>query len=407
MSLAAGQPAARACHKPELELADVVRRYGQSYRRDHPMPLSHQRVLRDIEWCRTARLGGHRESCEKCDYVSYAYNSCRNRHCPKCQSLAKAKWLEKRNAELLPVPYFHNVFTLPHELNSLILGNSRLMLNLLFRSAAQTLLQFGRNHLNGKLGFTMVLHTWDQTLGAHFHLHCVIAGGALADDGEQWIWSGSKFLFAVHALSKVFRGKFLDGLKAAQREKQLRLGDGVTDSDLQTMIDGVYAKPWVVYSKRPFAGPRQVLDYLGRYTHRVAIGNHRIQAVDEGRVSFRYRDRVNGDSAKVMTLEAPEFIRRFLLHVLPSGFMRIRHFGFLANRRKKQNLRACRVHLGQDPSPPPQPERTPTERISELTGVDVTRCPRCGQRPLRRTEVPPLRFSIDSWPRAPALLDSS
>jgi hypothetical protein len=383
MSLAAPHRAAGA--RRGVELADIFRAHGEAYRQTHHLSGQQARVMAAIEACRTAQLGGHREHCETCDFERFAYNSCRNRHCPKCQSLAKEEWLEQRRAELLPVPYFHVVLTLPHELNGLVLANRRPLLTLLFQAGAQTLLQFGRNRFDGQIGFTMILHTWDQTLGPHFHLHCMVAGGALAPDHSKWIAGEPTFLFPVRALSKVFRGKFLDGLRTLLQRDQLR-----SDEDLNPMLDDLRRKPWVVYAKKPFAGPAPVLDYLGRYTHRVAISNDRILDLSGGMVTFAYRDRAQDDRRRTMILAAEEFIRRFLLHVLPRGFMRIRHFGFLANRSKAHALARCRELLDAEPRPTSESNST-AERILRLTGTDISRCPRCGHRPLIRDELSPQR----------------
>ncbi len=366
--------------------------------------------MKAVESCRTALLGGHREWCGRCGFERYAYNSCRNRHCPKCQGLAKARWLESRKAELLPVPYFHNVFTLPHELNPLILCNMKPMLDLLFRAAADTLLDFGRNNLGGRIAFTMVLHTWDQTLGAHFHLHAVVTGGALAEGGDRWICTGSNFLFPVKALSPVFRAKFMEGFKKIYgREKLLFSGQAATFRDpgsFKRLCNTLWSKRWVLYSKRPFAGPEQVLDYLGRYTHRVAISNDRLLAVDHGKVCFRYRDRAQGNVRKTMTLEADEFIRRFLLHVLPHGYTRIRHFGLLASRHKRENLARCRQLLAVPPAEP-QEDKTVAQWILQLTGHDITRCPQCGYGPLLRVEIEPHRTLRRENERSPPMTEAA
>jgi hypothetical protein len=384
MSLAA--PAGAAGVRRGVELADVLGVHGAAYRRAHPLSEQQAKVMAALEACRTARLGGHREHCDACGFERFAYNSCRNRHCPKCQSLAKAQWLQDRRAELLPVPYFHTVFTLPHELNGLVGANPRPLLNLLFHAAARTLLQFGHNHFGGKLGFTMILHTWDQTLRPHFHLHGLIPAGALAPDGRRWIPGDPRFLFAVRALSKVFRGKFLHGLRKLLNRGALALPRGF---DRAALLDSLRRKPWVVYAKSPFAGPTQVLDYLGRYTHRVAISNDRILGLHDGAVTFAYRDRARGDVPRTMTLPADQFIGRFLRHVLPRGFMRIRHFGFLANRVKAEALARCRALLGVEPPSPSEP-KTAAEWVLALTGTDLTRCPRCGHQPLIRTALQPL-----------------
>jgi hypothetical protein len=397
-------------------LADIVRQYGHDFRLRHRLPLSHLKVLRAIESCRTAALGGHREQCASCSFERYAYNSCRNRHCPKCQALAKAQWLEARQTELLPVPYFHNVFTLPHELNPLILckeENKRALLDLLFRATAETLLEFGRNNLGAVPGITMVLHTWDQQLRAHFHVHCLITGGGLALDDSQWIKSHPRYLFPVRALGKVFRGKFLDGLRKLYDRGELVLPAAVKDVAHLANPECFYAllsklrhKPWVVYSKAPFAGPDKLLAYLGRYTHRVALSNQRLISCADGVVRFHYRDRADGDQRKIAELPVDEFLRRFLRHVLPKGFLRIRHYGLLANRRKAELLQRCREHLGVD-RPTPPAEKSTAEWILQLVGIDVTRCPRCGSPTLQRIEVPPLRSPNCLQPRPPPWRDTS
>ena len=406
--------------QPACELADIVRRYSPAYCRAHRLPLAHLKVLQAIESCRTAALGGHRESCAHCGYERFAYNSCRNRHCPKCQSLAKEQWLEARQAELLPVPYFHNVFTLPHELNALILchqQNQRAILNLLFQAVAETLLEFGRNNLGGTLGVTAVLHTWDQQLRPHFHLHCVIPGGVLSPDGQNWLPAHRRYLFPVRALSKVFRGKFLDGLRTLYDRKQLILPNMIQavapladPARFYAWLSALRHQPWVVYSKAPFAGPEKLLNYLGRYTHRVAISNARLLSCDDGQVLFHYRDRAAGDVRKVATLSADEFLRRFLCHVLPNGFQRIRHYGLLASRTKRDGLSRCRELLGQ-PVPTPPLKKTTAEWILLLVGVDITCCPNCGQKTLHNEILPPLRtakpVSVDPTLTSPPLHDTS
>ena len=388
------QPA--SSRRPRWEVAEVFRRHGDTYRRTHPMPALHCQVMSDIERCRTAALGGHVERCDACGFERIAYNSCRNRHCPKCQSLAKARWLEARQAELLPVHYFHAVFTLPHALNPLARANSGSVYGLLFRAAAETLKDFGRErrHLGGTLGFTAILHTWDQQLHYHVHLHCVVAGGALAPDGASWLRTRDDFLFPVKALSRVFRGKFIAGLGKSVARGEVTCPGG--SNALRPLVRRLYAHDWVVYCKPPFAGPETVLDYLARYTHRVAISNHRIVHVDNERVTFRYRDRRHGDVPKVATVTPHEFIRRFLLHTLPKGFKRIRHYGFLASQAKARHLPRCRALLGlAAPLPPPQ-EKTTEELVADLTGLDLTTCPRCSQgtmrfdRPLPRLPMQPI-----------------
>jgi Putative transposase/Transposase zinc-binding domain len=398
---------------PQWEVADIFCLYGDMYRRNHPVPPAHQKVMRDIAACRTAQLGGHAEHCPTCGFERYAYNSCRNRHCPKCQTFTKVQWVEARKAELLPVPYFHLVFTVPHDLNPLILAHKRPLLTLLFNAASQTLVQFGHRNLGGQIGCTMVLHTWDQTLGAHFHVHCVIAAGALSANGERWIDADPRFLFPVRALSTVFRGKFCEALAQASSTGALSLAEGPaalgTPEGFEQLRAQLYAKEWVVYAKAPFAGPEHVLDYIGRYTHRVAIANHRILDVRNGWVRFTYRNRRQGNRVQTMTLDADEFIRRFLLHVLPSNFMRLRHYGFLANRHKARTLRRCRELLGHPADPSPRSPQSVVQWMQEVTGIDLTQCPHCGSKPLVRLPLPPLSTPAASR-RAPvevSICDSS
>ena len=394
MPVAAPDRAAPA-QQVRVELADIFTRYGNQYFSTHQATSAQLKVARAIVRCRTAALGGHREWCQSCGHQRYLYHSCRNRHCPKCQTLAKASWVENRQQELLPTPYFHNVFTLPHELNPLILAsehNRRALLDLLFHAVADTLLTFGRNNLGGKVGFTMVLHTWDQQLRPHFHLHCVIAGGAIEEGGAKWIAAGKNFLFPVRALSKVFRAKYLEAFQQLLDKDQLDLptrqpGELSLLQGRRRWLRRLRKNPWVVYSKPPFAGPKKLLDYLGRYTHRVAISNHRLLCCDDQQVKFSYRDRADGDRRKTLALPAEEFIRRFLQHVLPPGFMRIRHYGFLANRAKRACLAQCRVQL-QTAVPEPAEPKTAADWMLALTGVDIRRCPHCGA-PLHRQELPP------------------
>jgi len=369
-----------AAARSGVELADILRAYGESYRRDHPLPVSHLKVMQAVERCRTASLGGHIERCDSCGFERPAYNSCRNRHCPKCQSLAKVKWLDKQSSELLPVGYFHLVFTLPHELNALILTNKKILLSHLFKAVGETLVDFGRTRLGGQIGFITVLHTWNQTLLDHFHLHCLVPAGALSLDQKRWSPARKNFLFPVTALSIVFRGKFLDLLKnACARNKLLFVGQSASLADplaFKVLFNALRKKPWIVYAKKPFGSPVHVLDYLGRYTHRVALSNERILSAHNGKITFSYRDRKNHDQKKTMPLDAHEFIRRFLLHVIPKGFVRVRHFGFLANRSKSL-LSKCRRLLDLGPVPPKLPQKSVHELMLQLTGIDITRCPLC------------------------------
>jgi hypothetical protein len=398
MSQAASSSAASA-ETSSCELADILRDYGDTYRRTHYLRASQHKAMWAIQHCRTAALGGHREWCEQCGFERYRYHSCRNRHCPKCQSQASGDWVSARQEELLPVPYFHNVFTLPHELNPLILyseRNQRALLKLLFDATAQTLLAFGHTELGGKIGLTLVLHTWDQRLRAHFHLHGLITSGALAEDHSSWIAGGRQFLFPVHGLSKVFRAKYLDGLASLLASSVLdvpaQLSELEQPDSCQQWLKRCRTKPWVVYSKAPFAGPRKLLAYLGRYTHRVAISNDRLVRCDNGRVVYRYRDRQDGDRLKTEALPAHTFIRRFLQHVLPDRFLRIRHYGLLANPVKAKHLRRCRELLGVRSSTAKEnPRASAAEWLRTVVGIDLSRCPCCGQ-PLRRDRLRPSRL---------------
>jgi hypothetical protein len=339
--------------RPPLEVADIVRTYGTAFVKQHRRWLTvlHLKVLRAIVACRTAALGGHIEQCDSCGQRAISYNSCLNRHCPKCQGAARQAWLAKRSAELLPVPYYHVVFTLPHVLAPLALQNKALVYGLLFRTAAETLLQIAADpkHLGAKIGFLAVLHTWGQTLLHHPHLHCVVPGGGLSPDQRRWIPCGHKFFLPVKVLSVVFRGKFLDALERTFKQHKLTLAGQLTPlqspAEFAALLRAAAHRDWVVYAKRPFAGPAQVLTYLSRYTHRIAIANSRLVAMADGRVTFRWRDYAHGHQPRTMTLEAHEFLRRFLLHVLPTSFVRIRYFGLLANRQRAQLLNLCRSYL--------------------------------------------------------------
>jgi hypothetical protein len=354
-SLAAGKK------KTRPELADIFRQHGERFEKTHRVSAAEHKVIRAVKVCRTEELGGHLYRCDACDFERPVYNSCRNRHCPKCQSLAKARWLEKQTAELLPVGYFHLVFTLPHEFNRFILAHKKTVLSLLFKAVSETLIEFGKSRLGGTVGIIAVLHTWDQTLKDHFHLHCLVPAGALSFDRSRWIM----------ARSRVFRGKFLDLL-----QKNIDRGKVACPHEV---IKASRRKNWIVYAKKPFGSPKTVLDYLGRYTHRVALSNERILAIDGGQVAFRYRDRKDSERKKVLTLDAQEFIRRFLLHILPDGFMRIRHFGFLANRSKKQALAQCRKLLDYESAEPQSSTLSAKDLLLKITGVDLSRCPCCHQ----------------------------
>jgi hypothetical protein len=329
--------------------------------------------------------------------------------------LAKAEWLEKRKAELLPIEYFHLVFTLPHELNTITLCNKKVIFKFFFKVVAKTLEEFAaapQRGPGGKTGFTSILHTWNQKLLDHFHLHCVVAGGVLSSDSNRFIRSRKNYLFPVKALSKVFRGKFIDFLKKTHAKRRLIFPEHIKHlgckREFCRLLNQLWQKDWVVYAKEPFGGPEKVLDYLGRYTHRVAIANHRIVKVKDDLVTFRYRDRNDNDKIKQTTIGAEEFIRRFLLHVLPPAFMRIRHYGFLANHCKKQNLSKARKFLGLSPAPPEVPQRTVQEKMLLLTGIDITKCPSCKSGHMQRIALlPKLLKGITGRLQKPEVLDTS
>jgi len=395
------------------ELADIFREFGDNYRKSHRMPLTHHKVMHAVEVCRTSYLGGHMKVCSFCGYSHPTYNSCGNRHCPKCQSLAKLRWVKKREEELLPVDYFHNVFTLPHKLNALARFNKKVIYNILFKSVSETLLEFGKNELGGKVGFIAILHTWDQKLLEHIHLHCIISAGALSADKKRWIDPPNPdFLFPVKALSKVFRGKFTDYLKKAYTKGELTFAGKSLEygskKGFSSLTDDLYKEDWVVYSKKPFAGPKKVFDYLGRYTFRIAISNERIKYVRDGKVTFTYRDRKDSNLKKEATLAADEFIRRFLLHILPGSFTRIRHFGFVSNRNRKENIAYLKKLLGISGKTYEGPEQSLEELMLELTGKDILKCPRCKVGIMTVHHLIP-RFSvwIDSQFSDPELIDTS
>jgi hypothetical protein len=392
--------------RPTLEVADILRQYTPAYLEAWGRTVSpqQQRVLRDLVRCRTAELGGHVEACDQCGQQRIAYNSCRNRHCPKCQAAARAQWLAERSSELLPVPYFHVVFTLPDSIGPLALQNQRLVYGLLFRAAADTMLQIAADpqHLGADIGFLTVLHTWGQNLHLHPHLHCVVPGGGLSSDGTRWIGCRPDFFLPVRVLSRLYRGKFLAFLQEAFEQRRLGFHgqqQGLADpTAFQPWLASLRQREWVVYAKRPFGGPEQVLKYLARYTHRVAISNHRLVKLEDGQVHFHWKDYADGNQHKTMALEAVEFIRRFLHHVLPSGFVRIRHYGLLAHRRRQENLARCRILL----SVPPPAEVADTETAAETPassgGECPERCPVCGQGRMVIVEVwqPDKRVAADA-----------
>jgi hypothetical protein len=377
-----------------VEVADIFCLHGSEYRRSHPMPLNHMRVMHAIEVCRTATLGGHKYQ-YSCGHVDISYNSCRNRHCPKCQTLQKEKWIEARCEDLLPIQYFHVVFTIPSELNPLVIMNQRIMYNILFRSVSETLLELSNNprHLGARTGFIGILHTWGQNLMDHPHLHCVVPGGGLSTDETRWVSCRKEFFIPVRVMSSLFRGKFLDYLKSSFESDDLIFPGGIRHlKDPQTfeVFRGqFYHKKWVVYCKPPFDGAEGVLKYLGRYTHRIAISNNRILKIQDGNVSFRWRDYADGDKQKTMTLNADEFIRRFLLHVLPHRYVRIRHFGLLANRSRKDNIALCRELIGSYKTVTKEKEKPETwqNQLLRVCGIDINTCPVCKKGTILRVEL--------------------
>jgi len=339
--------------QPPFEVADIIRQYGSSFIAKNRSWLTwlHLRVLYAIEVCRTATLGGHLDRCSRCGHEAISFHSCRNRHCPKCQTNARDKWLAERSKELLPVSYIHVVFTLPHELSWLALQNKKVVYDLLFRTSAATLLEVAADpkHLGAEIGFLSVLHTWGQNLQHHPHIHCVIPSGGLSLDHQRWIHPRYAFFLPVKVLSRVFRGKFVAGLKYAFHQGKLAFPGGpqplAREKTFHAFLRPLFRQDWVVYAKRPFGGPLHVLHYLARYTHRVAISNHRLVSVADGKVTFRWKDYAHGSKQRKMTVTAEEFLRRFMLHVLPRRFVRIRFSGFLANRRRRQLLPLCRQLL--------------------------------------------------------------
>jgi hypothetical protein len=394
-------------NRPALRLGDILRRHGPGYAARHPVSPEQAQVLRRLAACRTAALGGHVESCGACGFTRVSYNSCRDRHCPGCQASKRAAWLETRLQRLLPVPYFHVVFTVPDILYPLMLHNQRRLYDLLFRSASASLLALtaDRRRLSARVGMTALLHTWGQNLLFHPHLHCVVTGGGLSPDGRRWVAGKRRFFLPVRVLGRLFRGKFLAGLKEAYRAGSLDLGNsthGLADPrGFGRLLDACYHRAWVVYAKPPFGGAEQVFRYLGRYSHRVAISNSRLRGLDDSHVAFAWKDYADGRRDKVMRLAIDEFIRRFLLHVLPKGFVRIRHYGLLAGGNAASKLEQCRRLLGAAaPDLESRPASTWVERVLEWTGQDPRLCPLC-QGPLTRHVVPGPMSPTGGDPAAP------
>jgi hypothetical protein len=391
-----------------LEVADIFRRHGEAFRQAHAGHLGRveRRIMGAITACRTAALGGHVEQCDDCGGTRVAYNSCRNRHCPKCQGLARAQWLADRQADLLPVPYFHVVFTLPASVGEIAFQNKAVVYAILFRAAAETLATIAADprHLGAKLGMTMVLHTWGQTLQHHPHVHCVVPGGGPSLDGARWAACRPGFFLPVRVLARLFRRLFLQDLKNAFDDGRLRffgnLANLVGPTAFAERLAQLRRLDWVVYAKPPFGGPEQVLAYLGRYTHRVAISNSRLISLADGKVRFTWKDYRQDGKTKVMTLDADEFIRRFLLHTLPDSFHRIRHYGFLANGSRSDNLARCRRLLAARDAGACEPADNQTKGDPPITAADFVICPDCGGTMRRIATVPrsrdPQPFSCDT-----------
>jgi len=384
--------------RPPLEVADILRAHSAAYRAGHPVSPEQATVLRRLVACRTAALGGHVDGCDRCGYARIAYNSCRDRHCPKCQALKRAAWLQTRLERLLPVHYFHVVFTVPRALQPLMLRNPRVLYDLLFAAASATLLTLTADprRLGAQPGITAILHTWGQNLLFHPHLHCVVTGGGLSPDGQRWRATRPDYFLPVKVLGRLFRGKFLAGLKEAYEHGQFSCTGSVTaladPKAFRALLDTLYRQNWVVYAKRPFGGAQQVFRYLGRYSHRVAIANARLLALTDGQVSFQWKDYADGSRTKIMRLSAEEFIRRFLLHVLPKRFVRIRHYGLLAGRNVSTRLARGRQLLGAPRAA--VAEKTWLDRLAAWMEETLMVCPRCQgllrRRPLAEPSVTPV-----------------
>jgi predicted Zn-ribbon and HTH transcriptional regulator len=367
--------------KPPFEVADIIRAHGNGFveRNRSWLTWLQLRVLFAIEHCRTAALGGHLDRCQQCGYEATSFNSCRSRHCPKCQTNARNKWIAEREKELLPVKYVHVVFTIPHQLSWLALQNKKVVYDLLFRASAATLQEIAADpkHLGAEIGFLSVLHTWGQNLQIHPHIHCVIPSGGLSADHQRWVHPRYPFFLPVKVLSRVFRGKFVAGLQLAFHQQKLLFPGSLKqlagEKASHAFLRPLFRQDWVVYAKRPFGGPEHVLHYLARYTHRVAISNHRIVNLADGKVTFRWKDYTHKNKKRLMTVTAEEFLRRFLLHTLPRGFVRIRFCGFLANRRRRELLPLCQRLLNTSPLPP-----SPTPADSGAKHSCSWLCPRCG-----------------------------
>lgn len=378
--------------RPKHDIADIFRQSGQQFLNTHSASHAQVKVMNQMVACRTKALGGHIDLCSNCDHQQNSYNSCRNRHCPKCQTLTKEKWLVNRQSELLPATYFHLVFTLPHDLNPIILCNMKLLLDLLFSSVNQVIKIFTTDpqwRLAGRAGFIGVLHTWSQTILDHFHLHCLVPGGVLSDNKETWTPSKKNYLFRTTSMVKAFKGIYIKGLRELYEAGDLQFPGNTakygTPSGFNRLIKTINRKKWSGHAKSPCSGPEKVLEYLGRYTHKVAISNYRIKSFENGKVIFTWKDRAQDDTIKEMTLDATEFIRRFLLHVLPKRFKKIRYFGFLASRYKKANIKIIRELVQDNIQEIAHSVDEPLEDMMlRLTGINIKGCPKCGKGSLVR-----------------------
>lgn len=378
-----------------LEVADIFRAYGEAYRQAHQVPVRHLRAMRAVEICRTAELGGHVDACDYCGQLRISYHSCRNRHCPQCQCLDKERWLEARKEDLLPTAYFHPVFTVPEGVKPLALRNQEVVYSILFKAASESLKELTEDpkHLGAEVGFIAVLHTWSQTLMDHPHLHCIVTGGGLSPGGLRWIPCKGEFFLPVKVLSRLFRGKFLAYLKEAYEKGKLAFPGKVAHlkdkSAFNVLLKELYGQEWVVYCKPPFQSAEMGMDYLGRYTHRVAISNDRLVKLEGGKVTFRYRDRKDNDRIRPMILDASEFIRRFLLHILPDGFVKIRHYGILSNRNRNTKLGLCKRLLGVDCRHEGREKKSESwqDLLTRITGDDPRICPTCGKGRMVLKEV--------------------
>ena len=382
--------------KRVLEISHIFRAFGAAYRdaHAHEMPLRHLRAMRAIEICRTAELGGHVDECDYCGALRISYNSCRNRHCPKCQCLDKERWLEAQKRDVLPTQYFHVVFTLPQDVRPIALRNQRVIYTILFKAVSETLKELAKDltHLGAEIGFIALLHTWSQTLIDHPHIHCIVTGGGLSLDGTRWISCKKKFFIPVKILSRLFRGKFLAYLREAHDSGKLLFPGKIAHLKgrpaFEALVTDLYRHEWVVYCKPPFKNAETVIDYLGRYTHRVALSNDRLVKFKGDQVTIRYRDSDDSDTIKCMTLDAFEFIRRFLLHILPDQFMKIRHYGILSNRNRNTKLPKCKEILGVSTNQNHEVEKpTWEELLTRITGIDPRLCPHCGKGKMILKEV--------------------